>query len=53
MGWNLVKEDERYIVTDNDTLKRLVTSTTELNASHSTTGHSLSLIHISEPTRPY
>ena len=40
MGWNVVKEDERYIVTDNDTLNRLVTSTTELNASHSTTGHS-------------
>ena len=40
MGWNVVKEDERYIVTDNDTLKRMVTSTTELNASHSTTGHS-------------
>ena len=40
MGWSVVKEDERYIVTDNDTLKRLVTSTTELNASHSTTGHS-------------
>ena len=40
MGWNVVKKDERYIVTDNDTLKRLVTSTTELNASHSTTGHS-------------
>ena len=40
MGWNVVKEDERYIVTDNDTLKRLVTSTTELNVSHSTTGHS-------------
>ena len=40
MGWNVVKEDERYIVTDNDTLKKLVTSTTELNPSHSTTGHS-------------
>ena len=33
MGWNVVKEDERYIVTDNDTLKRLVTSTTELKYS--------------------
>ena len=40
MGWNVVKEDERYIVTDSDVLKRLVTSTTKLNASHSTTGHS-------------
>ena len=40
MGWNVVKEDERYIVTDNDTLKKLVTSTTDLNPSHSTSGHS-------------
>jgi len=40
MGWNVVKQDERYIVTDNDTLKKLITSTTELNPSHSTTGHS-------------
>jgi len=39
-GWNIVKEDERYIVTDNSTLKNLVTSTTELNPSFSTTGHS-------------
>ena len=40
MGWNVVKQDERYVVTDNDTLKKLVTSTTELNPSYSTTGHS-------------
>ena len=38
-GWNVVKEDERYVVTDNDTLKKLVTSITELNPSHCTTGH--------------
>ena len=30
MGWNVVKQDERYVVTDNDTLKKLITSTTEL-----------------------
>jgi len=40
MGWNVVKEDERYIVTDNDTLKNLIASKTELNPSHSTSGHS-------------
>ena len=40
MGWNVVKQDERYVVTDNDTLKKLITSTTELNPSFSTTGHS-------------
>ena len=40
MGWNVVKEDERYIVTDNDTLKNLITSKTEPNPSHSTSGHS-------------
>ena len=39
-GWNIVKEDERYIVTDNDTLKKLITSVTVLNPKHSTTGHS-------------
>ena len=39
-GWNVVKEDERYVVTDNNRLKNLVTSTTELNPSFSTTGHS-------------
>ena len=39
-GWNVVKEDERYIVTDNDTLKNLVTSITKLNPHHSTSGHS-------------
>ena len=40
MGWNVIKKDERYVVTDNDILKKLITSTTELNPSHSTTGHS-------------
>ena len=39
-SWNGVKEDERYVVTDNDTLKKLVTSITKLNPQHSTSGHS-------------
>ena len=39
-GWKIVKEDERYVVSDNDTLKKLVTSITILNPHHSTTGHS-------------
>lgn len=39
-GWNVVKEDERYVVTDNNTLKKLVTSITELNPKKSTSGHS-------------
>ena len=38
-GWNVVKEDERYVVTDNNILNNLVASTTYLNHSHSTTGH--------------
>ena len=38
-GWKVVKQDERYLVTDNDTLNKLVTSITELNPKHSTTGH--------------
>jgi len=38
-GWKVVKQDERYLVTDNDTLKKLVTSITELNPQHSTSGH--------------
>ena len=36
---NIVKEDERYTVTDNTILKNLVVSTTKLNAHKSTTGH--------------
>jgi len=40
MGWNVVKQDERYVVTDNYALKKLVASTTELNPSFSTSGHS-------------
>ena len=39
-GWSVVKEDERYVVSDNDTLNKLITSITKLNAGYSTTGHS-------------
>ena len=39
-GWKVVKEDERYVVTDNDSLKKLITSITVLNPQYSTTGHS-------------
>jgi mannose-6-phosphate isomerase-like protein (cupin superfamily) len=39
-GWNIIKQDERYIVKDNNTLKKLITSITELNPFQSTTGHS-------------
>ena len=39
-SWKIVKQDERYLVTDNDTLNKLVTSITELNPKHSTSGHS-------------
>ena len=38
-GWNTVKEDERYIVTDNSLLKNLVASATYLNPDKSTSGH--------------
>ena len=39
-GWAVVKEDQRYTVTDNNTLNKLVTSITVLNPNFSTTGHS-------------
>ena len=35
-GWNVVKEDERYVVTDNNILNNLVASTTYLNPSKNT-----------------
>ena len=38
-GWNVVKEDERYVVTDNSLLKNLIASATYLNPDKSTTGH--------------
>ena len=39
-GWKVVKKDERYVVSDNTVLNKLVTSITELNPTFSTTGHS-------------
>ena len=39
-NWKIVKQDERYTVRDNSTLKQLITSTTLLNPHYSTTGHS-------------
>ena len=39
-GWKVVKEDKRYVVKDNDSLKKLITSITLLNPQYSTTGHS-------------
>ena len=42
VGGEVAKEDERYKVVDNTTLKGLVLSSTDLNPGHST----LSLIHI-------
>mgnify|MGYP006126523933 CR=1 FL=1 len=38
-GWNTVKEDERYVVTDNSLLNNLVASATYLNPDKSTSGH--------------
>lgn len=40
IGGKVVKQDDRYTVTDNTELKRLVLSSTRLNANKSTTGHS-------------
>lgn len=39
IGGKVVKEDDRYTVTDNTELKNLVISTTMLTAHKSTTGH--------------
>ena len=38
-NWYIVKEDERYIVLDNNSLKKLIPSITKLNAKKSTSGH--------------
>lgn len=40
VGGNIVKKDERYIVTDNTELNNLVVSSTRLNPNCSTSGHS-------------
>ena len=39
VGGLLTKEDERYQVIDNNSLKNLVLSSTNLNPGHSTSGH--------------
>lgn len=39
IGGETVKDDDRYIVKDNTTLKNLVVSSTHLTAGKSTTGH--------------
>lgn len=39
IGGEVVKEDDRYIVKDNTTLKNLIVSSTSLNPKKSTTGH--------------
>ena len=40
IGGTVVKEDDRYVVTDNTELKNLVVSSTRLNPFKSTSGHS-------------
>ena len=39
IGGKVVKEDDRYVVKDNTTLKNLVLSSTRLHAGKETTGH--------------
>jgi len=39
IGGKVVKEDDRYIVKDNDFLKNLILSSTELNPGKQTSGH--------------
>jgi oxalate decarboxylase/phosphoglucose isomerase-like protein (cupin superfamily) len=39
IGGEVVKEDDRYIVTDNKTLNNLVVSSTKLHPGKSTSGH--------------
>ena len=39
IGGKVVKEDDRYVVKDNTTLKNLVLSSTRLYAGKETTGH--------------
>ena len=40
IGGNIVKNDERYVVKDNSSLKNLVVSSTDLKPGKSTSGHS-------------
>ena len=39
IGGEVVKQDDRYVVKDNATLKNLIVSSTILNPNRSTTGH--------------
>ena len=39
VGGEVVKQDERYVVRDNKTLKNLILSSTRLNPGKQTTGH--------------
>lgn len=39
IGGTIVKEDDRYIVKDNKSLKNLIISSTDLKPNKSTTGH--------------
>lgn len=39
IGGDIVKQDERYTVKDNQTLNNLIVSSTELKPKKSTTGH--------------
>ena len=40
IGGKVVKDDERYVVKDNSSLKNLVVSSTDLKPGKSTSGHS-------------
>jgi mannose-6-phosphate isomerase-like protein (cupin superfamily) len=40
VGGEVVKQDERYVVSDNRLLKNLILSSTRLNPGKETTGHS-------------
>lgn len=39
IGGSIVKQDDRYVVRDNPTLKNLIVSSTDLKANKSTSGH--------------
>jgi hypothetical protein len=39
VGGEVVKQDERYVVSDNRLLKNLIVSSTRLNSGKETTGH--------------
>lgn len=39
VGGSVAKQDERYVVTDNNSLSRLILSSTDLNPGYNTSGH--------------